>query len=262
MIRSEHVLASAVGLLLLTMLCLGMVIGRCPNCGPHGLAVWVVGILVTALSAGIVMLVLTIWRTQRLWQWCCPYVVPHSPPLQQVCQRLGIASPQIVCIEQLTPLAFCIGFLRPRIVISSGLLAQVSPRELMAILAHEHHHQQRRDPLRLLVVRLVRVILYPLPVIHDVYRAFLILLEIEADKTAAMRSGRPALAAALYKLFTQPDPGLSISRPGTVALFSGHESRLAHLLDSHQAPALSLSPSRFMVSLTPFLLLCATMLFS
>ncbi|MFV0476717.1 MAG: M56 family metallopeptidase [Parahaliea sp.] len=49
--------------------------------------------------------------------------------------------------------AWCAGLLRPRVYISSSLLAQVNDEELAAILAHEYAHLSRRDNLRQLLAR-------------------------------------------------------------------------------------------------------------
>lgn len=49
--------------------------------------------------------------------------------------------------------AWCCGLLRPRLLVSRGLLDSLSPAELEAVLAHERAHAERLDNLRLLLVR-------------------------------------------------------------------------------------------------------------
>ncbi|MCV6614431.1 MAG: M56 family metallopeptidase [Cellvibrionaceae bacterium] len=50
-------------------------------------------------------------------------------------------------------LAWCAGFLRPQIYLSSGLQAELSPSELEAVLAHEQAHALQYDNLRKLILR-------------------------------------------------------------------------------------------------------------
>lgn len=258
--RTEHIFGAVIGLFFLVFACLWMLAENCPGCGPH----WLQGLVLVAIAgsvlAGLSALGFTFWRTQRLWDRCRGKAVPHPPLLRQVCQHLEIPLAQVICTDQPYPFSFCIGLLQPQIVVSSGLLDRVSNRELTAILAHEHHHQRQRDPLRLLVVMLARVMLYPLPAIHDFHRSFQTLIEIEADEMAVARSGRPALAAALCKLSAGTGSELAANLPASVAAFSAQASRLDYLLDPHEMPTLPLSAKRLAVSLAPFLLLCATML--
>jgi Zn-dependent protease with chaperone function len=60
---------------------------------------------------------------------------------------------EIVVVAGAAPIAFCSGLLRPRIFVSQGALRRLSAAELLAVVAHESHHADRRDPLRLLIGR-------------------------------------------------------------------------------------------------------------
>lgn len=258
MIRSNHLLFGAFGLLLLVIYCLGMLASHCPGCGYGWLQNAAAGALGSATVASIALFMLSYWRTAKLWRICHTASISHPSKLELACRQLRLAEQRVVCTAQPEPLAFCIGLLQPRVVISTGLLEQVSSQELLAILAHERQHQQRSDPLRLLVVLLLRAFMYPLPIIHDLSRFFVTLIEVEADEAAIAWSGRPALASALYKLLTVSTPKVS-SRFTLVTPFSVQGRRLACLLNPHHAEPLPFSLPRLTVSLAPFLLLCLTM---
>jgi len=94
--------------------------------------------------------------------------------------------------------AFCHGLLRPRIYVSSATLAALSRPELEAVLAHERHHAQRRDPLRLAVARVLGGALFFLPALSPLLERYTDEAELAADE-AALRNGQTvaALAAAL-----------------------------------------------------------------
>lgn len=259
MIRSEHLFISALGLLWLAAICLWMLGIHCPGCNLYWLSTLALGALMIAVAVGSTVFSLAVWRTQRLWRLCHVSIEPYPLKLQQACQKLGITVEEIVYTAQPDAFSFCMGWLRPRIVVSVGLLEQVSASELTAILAHERHHQQQRDPLRLLVMMLIKSILYPLPAIHDFHHTFLTLIEIEADEAAIRVSGRPTVASALYKLLMQPSLTASSLQAVPVASFHACGSRLEHLLDPHQASIVPLSTPHLFLSLMPFLLLCLTM---
>jgi Zn-dependent protease with chaperone function len=98
-------------------------------------------------------------------------------------------------------LAFCTGYRRPRVFLSTGTRAALRDRELEAVLAHEAHHAARRDPLRLLVVRVLGDGLFFLPVVRHMRRRYAELAEVAADAAAVRHCGdRGALAGALLQM--------------------------------------------------------------
>jgi Zn-dependent protease with chaperone function len=96
-------------------------------------------------------------------------------------------------------MAFCAGLLRPRIHVSTGTVAMLSPAELAAVIAHERHHVRRRDPLRLFLVRTVADALFVLPALPRLAERYAALVELGADDAAvAANDGDAApLASAL-----------------------------------------------------------------
>jgi hypothetical protein len=132
-----------------------------------------------------------------------------------------------IVFEDSRPQAFCAGLLRPRVFVSRGAVAALTPDQLDVVLAHEMHHVRRRDPLRLLVARVLADALFFLPVLRraaDRYRA---LAEVAADEAAVRRTGnkRAPLAAALLA-FEEPaaQPAVSIA-PERVDHLAGQPPR-------------------------------------
>jgi Zn-dependent protease with chaperone function len=101
-----------------------------------------------------------------------------------------------------TPDAFAVthGLVRPRILLSSGLVDTLSPAELLAVLRHEQHHVARRDPLRLLAVRVLAGYGWYLPALEWGAERFALRRELAADRAASSGAGVAALAGALLKL--------------------------------------------------------------
>lgn len=105
----------------------------------------------------------------------------------------------LTIIDDARPRAFCVGLLRPRLYVSTGTLALLTPVELAAVVAHEVHHQSRRDPLRILAGRVLADALFFLPALRRLSDRYRQLAELAADEAAAKRKGSPALASALVR---------------------------------------------------------------
>lgn len=113
--------------------------------------------------------------------------------------RRSIGGVEVTVIAGAAPQAFCAGYLRPRIYLSTGALA-LAPSEVAAVVAHEAHHEARRDPLRLLVARILSAGLFFLPVLRRLGHRYERLAELAADDAASVEPvSRRALASALLK---------------------------------------------------------------
>jgi Zn-dependent protease with chaperone function len=97
------------------------------------------------------------------------------------------------------PHAFCAGLLRPAVYVTTGALRRLSGDQLAAVLAHEHLHRARRDPLRIVSARVLGEALFFFPVLRGLTRRYCTLAELAADDhaVAALDGDRSALAAAM-----------------------------------------------------------------
>ena len=102
------------------------------------------------------------------------------------------------------PWALTRGFLRPTVVLSSGLVDRLSGLELAAVVAHERHHVLRRDPLRLWVAQAAcAAFLWQAPA-RRLLQAFELATELAADAFAMEQVGQRSMASALHKLASVP----------------------------------------------------------
>jgi Zn-dependent protease with chaperone function len=114
-----------------------------------------------------------------------------------------------VClVDDPEPRAFCAGFLRPRIYLSTGTLRQLGDDELEAVLAHEEHHRQRRDPLRIAIARVFSHAFFFLPILRRLSDRYCAMAELAADDAAVQnaRGGGATLASALLSFSAAAHP--------------------------------------------------------
>ncbi|MEO6456894.1 MAG: M56 family metallopeptidase [Chloroflexia bacterium] len=226
----------------------------------HLLSYSLAGLLSASMLAGVTSLVRQWYRTRR--------VVGMLLKLRGASSMSGLGSGSLVKLDTRIdfirldrPVAFCYGWLRPRICLSTGAISGLSKREIEALLLHESHHVLCRDPLKSAVARVVASAFFFLPVIAALQAQYLLAKEIEADEYAlhVQGSDRPLLGA-LYKLLlrqAQPEAsGLAVAGAAEAI-----NQRLDYLLDKRvpagpHLPAIFVSS--FMITATSTLLTLTT----
>jgi Zn-dependent protease with chaperone function len=181
-----------------------------------GLAALGAGVIVAGVRAG--------WRLERARR-ALLRSLPVAGPLP--------GRPGTLVVDEIRPLAFCTGYLRPCVYISRGAVARVSEEELHAVLAHEDEHRRRRDPLRQACARVLCDALFFLPVLRALSDSSAALAELLADDAAvAACDGDPApLATAMLLFGTDPQQTVVGIAPERV-------DRLMGLQYSWRAPVL------------------------
>ncbi len=123
----------------------------------------------------------------------------HDAVLARVIGRLGFPLSRVHIVHGLPNPAFTVGWLRPHIFVAHTLSRILTEEELQAVLAHEAAHAQRRDPLRLFVLRGLASTLFWLPAIRRLVEDLVDEAEIAADDAVAP-SHRLALASAILRV--------------------------------------------------------------
>jgi Zn-dependent protease with chaperone function len=134
--------------------------------------------------------------------------------------------PNVTLIDDPEPHAFCAGYVRPRIYVSTGALDVLSDDELAAVLLHEDHHRVLRDPLRLACAQILSQALFFLPALQSLGDRWSDLAEERADDAAVQAAGdKGPLAAALLAFDDRTPPGSSGISPQRVDSLLGHPVR-------------------------------------
>jgi Peptidase family M48 len=122
------------------------------------------------------------------------------------------------------PWAFCAGLLRPAVYLSEGTLREVEGLELRAILAHQHHHLARHDPLRMLLARVLSDAFRPVPSLATLAERHMSLADLAADAAAVRAVGDvQPLAAALMRFDAAAPAGWGGVAPERVAHLARRE---------------------------------------
>jgi hypothetical protein len=125
------------------------------------------------------------------------------------------------------PAAFCAGLLRPKVVISTGLLERLDPDERAAVICHELAHARTREPLKCLLARFAAQTFFWLPALRALLDRYLLVKELSADREAIARTSRPALAGALSQVLAQSTPA------GAVGMSEFAAARVDRLFEPH-----------------------------
>lgn len=161
------------------------------------------GSAVLALAGALRQALAAARGTQAVRRLVKSAIVPTPTPVHVAATALGIVE-RVDVVDEREAFAVTHGLLRPRILLSRGLVDVLNAVELNAVLAHEREHLLRRDPLRLLGARIVSGYGWFLPWLGWRTRRAELRREVAADRAAIAHAGVPAVAGALLKLADRP----------------------------------------------------------
>ena len=158
-------------------------------------------------------------------------------------------------LDSSSPLVFTLGWWNPQVFISRGLHQQCSAQQLSVILGHEQAHRERRDNLRLLLLRVFCLVL-PARARHRIIHDLQILSEQACDFAAAAKHGALAVAETLVHVGRLVKHS---SRPENSVAFDGGDLalRVKALLDADARAVLRSWQMLAIMIVTGFVMLLA-----
>jgi beta-lactamase regulating signal transducer with metallopeptidase domain len=209
-------------------------------------------VVLVVLSGAAFLRALLVYCRQRSLLKRLP-LEPIGGELARIARAAGAA--ELYRTPARRPAAFCFGLRRPCVVVTQGLLDQLDPDEQAAAVWHEAQHARVREPLKCLVARLAAQTFFWLPVVHDLLERYLLVKELDADRLAAARTSRRALAGALYEVIGAPTPA------GAVGLADYAASRVDRLFDEHSKLPTLTRPLHVGLTVVATIALALTVLF-
>lgn len=120
-------------------------------------------------------------------------------------KRLGLKD-QAILVKSNKQFAFCLGLKSPKIYISTGLISQLSEKEIEAVLRHEQYHLENHDTFTMIIASVAHSLFPFFPSLGDLINKYRVEREIQADKFAVRKVGDSyPLVSALRKLLTLPN---------------------------------------------------------
>ncbi|MGK7912153.1 MAG: M56 family peptidase [Synechococcus sp.] len=130
------------------------------------------------------------------------------------------------------PFAARVGFWNSDLLLSQGLLSQLSDEQVKAVLQHEQAHEHFHDTFWFFWLGWLRQIGGWLPNNEALWQRLLLLRELRADAMAATRCDRLVLAEALFQVASAPLPsGELMAAFGDDSDVTRLETRIDALLD-------------------------------
>lgn len=143
--------------------------------------------------------------------------VPEDP-FWRAAVKASIDPRRIRIVEGLPCPALTTGIIRPVVYVARDLVVELTPDELVSVLAHEGAHLLQRDPLRLSLLRFLACTLFWIPALRRLADDMADEAEILADDHAVR--GRPlVLATAILTLAQRPTRGRLAESPAGVVPF-------------------------------------------
>lgn len=206
-------------------------------------ALYELGLAAAALIATVAGLMLT-WRYGRRVQQARRSTRAHAEAAR-ITGRPDIsgmpeAATGVVVLDASRPAAYCVPGRPGTIVVTSGALAVLAPRQLGAVLAHERAHLSGRHHLLTGLTRCLAAVFPPVPMFRQGSTEVSRLAEMSADDAAARRAGRRPLIEALLAIGTGAavagEPGAGqpgAGEPGVALAAAGYAvaARVHRLLD-------------------------------
>lgn len=160
---------------------------------------WALGFLV--ITIGLISLSYQIWATLKFKKELLVKKITPSLEIIGLLRKMGLGN-EVYVINDSRIFSFCLGFISPKIYLSSAVLIKLNLAEIEAILLHERYHLEHRDPLKILISQNIKRAFFFLPVFKDLNEGYVVGKELAADKKAiAVLGSKGVLIEALFKIF-------------------------------------------------------------
>jgi beta-lactamase regulating signal transducer with metallopeptidase domain len=180
----------------------------------------------------------------------------HEQLTQVINRKYNEGNQDFTVISCSAPIAVTMGFLNPKIILSTGLLNLLDENELEAVIYHELYHKKHRDPLKIFLLSLFASIMWYIPILKWFHQKYKIIREILADHYAINRQGTSVdLGSALLKMLKTVNRA---NMPFSYVSFADTSVnyRIKYILDPQTEIPLKLPFMLTVTSIYVFLMLC------
>lgn len=171
---------------------------------PHSLSNALILIIGFILGIGLLSFSLQLGKTHVLLRKLLINRVDIPKDLNGIIASLGLAN-QVILIKDSNLFSFCCGIFSPYIVITTGLTASLTDKELEAVLLHEQSHLIGRDAIKVLIGKTFSSMFFFLPIFRELNKNIEAVNELLADQwTITHQQKTTFLREALKKILAAP----------------------------------------------------------
>ena len=219
---------------------------------PASWALYVFAAWALMAFVGLLRVAVGFWHLQRLRENCVPVdLAALDPLLQKTLAEFDSPRTVTLCVSDELRVPTAIGFTKPRVVIPSWTVEELSSLELNAILLHELAHLRRRDDWTNLIQKIVGALLFFHPAVWWIEKKLALEREMACDdlvlaETASPRAYAECLVSLAEKSFLRRGIALAqaaVDRLRSVSL------RVTRILDVNRSRATRVwSPAPILVA--------------
>ena len=159
---------------------------------PASWALYVFAAWALMAFVGLLRVAVGFWHLQRLRENCVPVdLAALDPLLQKTLAEFDSPRTVTLCVSDELRVPTAIGFTKPRVVIPSWTVEELSSLELNAILLHELAHLRRRDDWTNLIQKLVKAVLFFHPGVWWMEKELSLHREMACDDEVLAETGNP-----------------------------------------------------------------------
>ncbi|MGG4489906.1 M56 family metallopeptidase [Metabacillus idriensis] len=176
-------------------------------------------------------------------------------------RQFSLPKETIQVIDENAVLSLTMGFFRPKIILSTGLLNLLDEGERQAVVLHEMYHQQNRDPLKLFILSVCSSVMWYIPILSWFYQKYRTIRELLADHYAISSLQSSAdLGSALLKIVKTNQKKKLLSISYAPFADTAINIRIQKILDPFAETPLDFPLKKAAVSMLIFFLLLAMFL--
>ncbi|WP_084591305.1 M56 family metallopeptidase [Ureibacillus sinduriensis] len=144
----------------------------------YAVDILVIGTFLFALWKIATQIIQTVKMRRRLQQYNCESLTNRFN------NEYKNNDKNFMIISYPVPIAITIGFLSPKIILSTGLLNLLSEKELEAVIYHEMYHLDNHDPLKIFLMSISSITLPYIPILKWLNEKYRVVQEVMADELA------------------------------------------------------------------------------
>ena len=168
----------------------------------------------------------------------------------------------ILIISNPVPIAITMGFVKPKIVLSTGLIKLLTDEELKAVVSHEIYHKNNNDPFKLFLLTLCASTIRYIPILKWFNEQYRIIQEVLADEFAIRKQETSVhLGSALLKMLKF---GKQAKMPFAYASFADTSVnyRIEYMLNPLNDVKCKVPLKKAFLSLAVFMIICAFFIYA